>query len=98
GQVLRQCDGFRMGVRVDGEAADVAEVGLLHIALPARIELAHGDELAVDEEWNVVEHGMNAMLDDRGSFFGLAAVDVHDVYRLYLLEQLLGTHRGEHVG
>ena len=48
----------------------------------------HGKiEIFLDEEGDVVEHRMDAVLNHRGPFAGLSAVDVHDVHGLDLLEQ-----------
>ncbi|MEZ5142707.1 MAG: hypothetical protein R2726_09355 [Acidimicrobiales bacterium] len=94
----RQRDGLGVRVRVDGEGADVAEVGLLHELGTTGLEQPHVAQLAVDEDGHVVGHRMDAVLDDGRALVGLAAVDVHDVDRGDGVEQVVGAVAGEHVG
>ena len=89
----------RLGVRVGvcGVGADVTELGLLHEPLSALLEHPHRDHLAVHEERHVVRHRVYPVLQHPGTLVRLAAVDVHDVHRLDLVEQVVGAEAGEDV-
>ncbi len=97
-EVPGQRDRLRVGVREDRHWPHIAEVELPYVHLPVRLQLVDLDESAVDVQRDRIGHRMDAVLDDRGAFLRLAAVDVHDVDAADLVEKLLGAQPGEHVG
>ena len=87
-----------MGIRVHGHAPDVTEVELAHKGLAVGVELVDLQEVAVHEQRDRVDHGVDAVLQHAGALLGFTAVDVHDVDRFHHVQQLVGAQSHEHIG
>ena len=78
--------------------ANTGKVDLTHMARPVVVELMDLDELSVDEQRHRVDHGVNAVLEHRGTLACFAAVYVADLGRVQLVQELFGAHLDEDVG
>ncbi|MEZ5269159.1 MAG: hypothetical protein R2789_11565 [Microthrixaceae bacterium] len=71
---------------------------LASCSAPLGSSCRNGDELSVDEERDVVDHGVYPVLQHGGAFAGFPTVDVADVGRSDLVEELIGAELDEDVG